>query len=59
MTEEGHEDQFPPRRLSACCGFGQETFAGGAGNGQDAPISALRLLDSQRGSAPANPLNLG
>jgi hypothetical protein len=42
MTEEGHEDQFPPRRLSACCGFGQETFAGGAGNGQDAPISAVR-----------------
>ena len=42
MTEEGHEDQFPPRRLSACCGFGQETFAGGAGNGQDAPIPAIR-----------------
>ena len=41
MTEEGHEDQFPPRRLSACCGFGQETFAGGAGNGQDAPIPAV------------------
>ena len=39
---EGHEDQFPPPRLSAGCGFRKETFAGAHGNGRDAPIPDLR-----------------
>jgi hypothetical protein len=34
---KGHEEQLPPQRLSGCCRFGQETFAGAAGNGRDAP----------------------
>ena len=39
---EGHEDQFPPPRLSAGCGFRKETFAGAHSNGRDAPIPAVR-----------------
>ena len=38
----GHKEQLPPPRLSDCCRFGQETFAGAHGNGRDAPISAVR-----------------
>jgi hypothetical protein len=37
----GHEDQFPPRRLSARCWFSQGTFAGARGNVRDAPISVV------------------
>ena len=33
----GHEDQFPPPRLSACGRFSQGTFARTRGNGRDAP----------------------
>jgi acetyl esterase/lipase len=39
---EGHEDQFPPPRLSAGCGFRKEPFAGAHSNGRDAPIPAVR-----------------
>jgi hypothetical protein len=28
MAEMGHEDAFPPPRLSVRCGFSQRTFAG-------------------------------
>ena len=35
----GQEDAFPRPRLSACCGFGEGTFAGTRDNGQDAPIA--------------------
>jgi hypothetical protein len=31
----GHEDQFPPTRLSAGCGFRKETIAGMRRNGRD------------------------
>ena len=34
----GHEDAFPPPRLSARCRFSQETFVGTRGNARDAPI---------------------
>ena len=33
----GHEDAFPPPRLSGRCWFSQGTFAGTRGNGEDAP----------------------
>jgi hypothetical protein len=33
----GHEDAFPPPRLSGRCRFSQGTFAGTRGNGEDAP----------------------
>jgi hypothetical protein len=33
----GHEERFPPTRLSAGCGFRKETIAGMRRNGRDAP----------------------
>ena len=33
----GHEERFPPTRLSAGCGFREETIAGMRRNGRDAP----------------------
>jgi hypothetical protein len=38
----GHEERFPPTRLSAGCGFRKETIAGMRRNGRDAPIAAVR-----------------
>jgi hypothetical protein len=53
---EGHEDQFPPPRLSAGCGFRKETFAGAHGNGRDAPIPAIRGTEIERqGSTQTRP----
>ena len=39
----GHEDAFPPPRLSARYRFSQRTFAGTRRNGRDAPTAAIRL----------------
>jgi hypothetical protein len=36
MAEKGHEERFPPTRLSAGCGFRKETIAGMRRNGRDA-----------------------
>jgi hypothetical protein len=38
----GHEEQFPPPRLSAGFGFRKETIAGMHRNGRGAPITAVR-----------------
>jgi hypothetical protein len=38
MSVFGHEERFPPTRLSAGCGFRKETIAGIRGNGRDAPM---------------------
>jgi hypothetical protein len=38
----GHEDAFPQPRLSGRCRFSQRAFVGTWGNGQDAPIPAVR-----------------
>ena len=38
----GHEERFPPTRLSAGCGFRKETIAGMRRNERAAPIPALR-----------------
>jgi hypothetical protein len=38
----GHEERFPPTRLSARYGFRKETIAGMRRNGRDAPIPAVR-----------------
>jgi hypothetical protein len=38
----GHEDAFLPPRLSGRCRFSQGTFARTRGNGDDAPIAAIR-----------------
>ena len=35
----GHHDQFVPTSPSVGCAFGQETFAGMHGNGEEAPIA--------------------
>jgi len=43
MTPMGHEERFPPPRLSACCRFSQGTFAGVRGNGRDAPKPAIPI----------------
>ena len=45
----GHEDQFPPARLSVSCRFCQATFAGTDGEGRDAP-KANSPFDRQRRS---------
>jgi len=37
MTPVGHEDAFPPLRLSAGFQFSQPIFAATLGNGRDAP----------------------
>ena len=37
----GHEERFPPTRLSAGYGFRKETIAGVRHNERDAPISAI------------------
>jgi hypothetical protein len=37
----GHEERFPPTRLSAGYGFRKETIAGVRHNGRDAPIADL------------------
>jgi hypothetical protein len=34
---KGHEERFPPTRLSVGCGFRKETIAGMRRNGRDAP----------------------
>src|SRR5437879_1877013 len=41
MSVFGHEERFPPTRLSAGCGFRKETIAGMRRNGRDAPIPNL------------------
>src|SRR6516164_1758 len=38
----GHEEQFPPTRLSAGYGFRKETLAGARRNGRDAPFAGVR-----------------
>jgi hypothetical protein len=37
----GHEELFPPTKLSARCGFRKETIAETRGNGEVAPIPDL------------------
>jgi hypothetical protein len=37
----GHEERFPPARLSAGCGFRKETIAGMRRDGRDAPFADL------------------
>jgi hypothetical protein len=44
----GHEEAFPPSRLSVRFRFSQATFAGTRGNGQDAPIPAGREAEIER-----------
>jgi len=38
----GHEERFPPTRLSAGCGFRKETIAAMRRNGRDAPKAVIR-----------------
>jgi hypothetical protein len=65
MSAPGHEDAFPRPRLSARCRFSQGTFAGTRGNGRDAPIPAVRRVESNRqgrthiGHSPFADLRLG
>jgi hypothetical protein len=37
----GHEERFPPTRLSGGCGFRKETIAGMRRNERDAPFADL------------------
>jgi hypothetical protein len=47
----GHEERFPPTRLSAGCGFIKETIAGMRRNGRDAPEPAVLALTRHPGAA--------
>jgi hypothetical protein len=49
----GHEDQFPPPRLSGRCRFSQGTFAGTGRSGRDAPEPGVPLLSVGRGAERA------
>jgi hypothetical protein len=49
MTASGHEERFPPARLSAYCGFRKQTITGTRGNDDDAPIPDVR-----RAEVPSN-----
>ena len=40
----GHEERFPPPRLSACYVIREKTFAGTRGNGEEAPLPDLGTL---------------
>jgi len=52
----GHEERFPPTRLSAGCGFRKETIAGSRGNERDAPIAVLLCSHAEwRGSTLTRP----
>ena len=44
----GHEDQFPPSRLSGRSAFREETFAGRCGNEKDAPLTTVRANSIDR-----------
>ena len=44
----GHEERFPPTRLSAGYGFRKETIAGMRRNGRDAPRAAVRRTAPKR-----------
>jgi hypothetical protein len=48
----GHEDAFPPPRLSGGCGFSQRAFVGTWGNGQDAPKPAVHRMSETDGTRP-------
>ena len=48
MTGTGHENAFPRPRLSARYRFSQRTFAGTRGNGRDAPIPAVGVIEVKR-----------
>jgi hypothetical protein len=49
VTGLGHEERFPPTRLSAGYGFRKETIAGMRRNGRDAPIPAIRITAMEPG----------
>jgi hypothetical protein len=49
---QGHEDQFPPPRLSAGCGSRKGTIAGMRRNARDAPIPNLPALAPEWGFDP-------
>ncbi len=65
MSVFGHEERFPPTRLSAGCGFRKETIAGMRRNGRDAPIPAVRRVErngqgrTHFGHSPFADLRLG
>ena len=46
----GHQERFPPTRLSAGAGFRKETIAGMRRNGRDAPKADLPVASGQGGS---------
>jgi hypothetical protein len=48
VAASGHEDAFPPTKLSNRSRLGKPTFAGTRGNEQDAPIPAARLTTIDR-----------
>src|SRR5215471_13728438 len=64
----GHEERFPPPRLSGRYRFGQATFAGASGNDEDPkaaiplepakPLSSTPCRHVHRISAPLNSLEL-
>src|SRR5262249_6731656 len=47
----GHEERFLPPRLSAGCGFSEETFAGTRANGRDGRLQIFPPLPPERGGS--------
>ena len=50
----GHEERFPPTRLSAGFGLRKETIAGMRRNGRDAPIPVVRMPTGERVKSTLN-----
>ena len=46
MSQLGHEERFPPTRLSAGCGFRKETIAGMGRNGREAPLAVTNPVEA-------------
>ena len=55
-SAQGHEERFPPTRLSAGYGFRKETIAGMRRNGRDAPKPAVRRTRGTGGPADSGHL---
>src|ERR1700730_14790937 len=49
----GHEERFPPIRLSTGCGFRKETIAGMRRNGRDAPKNEPARAGGEHASCSA------
>ena len=56
-SASGHEDAFPPPKLSGRCRFSQETFVGTRVNARDAPLADIDVTTISRPRATKPDIN--